>query len=56
MKCQQTEKSKQAEENRKRYPITAQIVDEVREVFGNGVSVKSTNEKANYEHTNSKNG
>ena len=44
MKCQQTEKSKQAEENRKRYPITAQIVDEFREVFGNGVKLKQMTE------------
>jgi len=35
----------QADENRKRYPITASMVDELRKVFGPGVTVKSTTEK-----------
>ena len=39
------DRQKQAEENRKRYPITASMVDEFREVFGDGVKVISTTEK-----------
>ena len=35
----------QEEKNRKLYPLTAQIVDQVREVFGPKVTVKRTTEK-----------
>ena len=35
--CETDEKSQQREENRRNFPMAAQRLDELREVFGSGV-------------------